>query len=224
MQISYFKYFKYSCNDVRGFSLVELIVVMVIVAILATGVVFMFTDPTAKVKAAAFEMRGDFNLARAEAVKENKNVLISFDLGTSAGYRICFDSNDDSYCYDETGDNVIKDVVFRDSVTFYDFTSDPLPSNGPTMAPSVEGVAAPLTGENGTTLAVYTIGSDDYPYIEFMSNGTCDQSGVVIVYLSQEGNPSSIRGRPYAVVVGSASTGNVTLERWRPESGIWSRK
>ncbi|MEJ2270434.1 MAG: alanine--tRNA ligase-related protein, partial [Desulfobulbaceae bacterium] len=55
-----------------------MLVVMVIVGILAIGVVFMFADPTAKVKAAAFEMRGDLNLARAEAVRRNDNILVDF--------------------------------------------------------------------------------------------------------------------------------------------------
>ena len=72
MRIPSLKYFINTCKGNRGFSLVELMVVMVIVGILATSVVFMFADPTAKVKAVAFEMRGDFNLARGVAVKENK--------------------------------------------------------------------------------------------------------------------------------------------------------
>jgi len=67
-----------NCNNAYGFTLIEVLVVMVIVGILATGVVFMFADPTAKVKAAAFEMRGDFNLARSEAVRRNADILIEF--------------------------------------------------------------------------------------------------------------------------------------------------
>ena len=63
MQNPYLKCFLQNCKSNRGFSLTELMVVLVIVGILAIGVVFMFADPTAKVKAAAFEMRGDLNLA-----------------------------------------------------------------------------------------------------------------------------------------------------------------
>ena len=74
----YFKCFMKNCKWNRGFSLVELMAVLVIISILATGVVFMLADPTAKVKAAAFEMRGDFNLARAEAVRRNDNILVQF--------------------------------------------------------------------------------------------------------------------------------------------------
>ena len=73
-----FKRFIKNCKCNRGFSLVELMVVMVIVGILATGVVFMFADPTAKVKAAAFNMLGDLNRARSEAVSRNEDVLVEF--------------------------------------------------------------------------------------------------------------------------------------------------
>ena len=55
----YLKCFRKNCKSNRGFTLIEMMVVMVIVGILAIGVVFMFVDPTAKVKAAAFEMRGE---------------------------------------------------------------------------------------------------------------------------------------------------------------------
>ena len=78
MQNPHFKSFIKNCKSNRGFTLIEMMVVMVIVGILAVGVVFMFTDPTAKVKAAAFEMRGDLNLARAEAVRRNQDILVEF--------------------------------------------------------------------------------------------------------------------------------------------------
>ena len=73
---------EYSAN---GFTLVELMVVLVVVGILATGIVFMFNNPIAKVKAEAFDMRGSFNLARAEAVSRNTDVLIDF---VNDGYEI----------------------------------------------------------------------------------------------------------------------------------------
>ena len=65
-----------------GFTLVEVIVVMVIVAILATGVVFMFSNPNSKVKGQTFTLLGDLNRARSEAVSENIDVGVSFRFGT----------------------------------------------------------------------------------------------------------------------------------------------
>ena len=54
-------------------------------------------------------------------------------------------------------------------------------------------------------------------------------SGSVVVYYPKDGDPVTLnaKGKPYAVVVDSATTGNVRLERWRPELGVsgeWSRK
>ena len=59
-----------------------------------------------------------------------------------------------------------------------------------------------------------------------MSNGTSSDTGSVIVYLPKDGNPATkiVKGRPYAVVVDSESTGRVRLERWRPEKDDWDRK
>jgi prepilin-type N-terminal cleavage/methylation domain-containing protein len=117
----------YKNGSSHGFTLVELMVVLVIMGILATGIIMMFTDPTGKVKVEAFELRGDINLARAVAVKENEDVLIQFVMtaddpvdpadacsqdakatfdacfsgGNRQGYVICFDEDDDNDCQDE---------------------------------------------------------------------------------------------------------------------------
>lgn len=224
---------KQSCKNSRGFSLIEVIVVMIIVAILATGVVFMFADPTAKVKAAAFEMRGDLNLARAEAVKENEEVRIDFDPANNS-YRIWLDDwdavglvvgsppQDDSYTLDnpatadKDGDTLVKEIIFRNNVKYYDFTGT-APTNGPLSDP----FGNSLDGESGITLGATTL--------TFSPDGTCDTSGSVVVYFPKDGDPATLiaKGKPYAVVVGNTSTGNVRLERWRPDlgsSGEWSRK
>ena len=55
---------RFQVKSAHGFSMIELMVVMAIVAILATGVVFMFANPTAKVKTMAFELLGEINYAR----------------------------------------------------------------------------------------------------------------------------------------------------------------
>ena len=62
----------------QGFTLIELSVVMAIVCILATGVVFMYSNPTAKVKGVAFAILTDLNWARSESVNRNQDVLIDF--------------------------------------------------------------------------------------------------------------------------------------------------
>jgi prepilin-type N-terminal cleavage/methylation domain-containing protein len=249
MLIPYLKYFINSCKGNRGFSLVELMVVMVIVGILATSVVFTFADPTAKVKAAAFEMRGDFNLARAEAVSRNDNILIDFidsaketcsketaalfaDCfagGSFQGYVICFDEDTGNDCSDEGAsaadleEKVIKTVLFRDSIRYYKFGATlPTSPNGPQAAPVIPpDPAVSLANNDGITFAA---GS----YLSMNSNGTSSDIGSVVIYLPKGGAPlTTVRGRPFAIVVDSTSTGRVRLERWRPEmgvSGTWFRR
>ena len=80
--------------NTHGFSLIEVMVVVVIAAILAVGVVFMFANPTAKVKTLAFEMLGDINYARAVSVAENQNVAVHFypAIGSPDRYQVCFET------------------------------------------------------------------------------------------------------------------------------------
>jgi prepilin-type N-terminal cleavage/methylation domain-containing protein len=257
MRIPYLKYFINTCKSNRGFSLVELMVVMVIVGILATSVVFMFADPTAKVKAAAFDMRGHFNLARAEAVRRNDNILVQFidsaretcskettafyaDCfagGSFQGYVICFNENQgiDDDCSDEGGsaieleEKIIKTVLFRDGVRYYKFGTDlPTPPSGPQSAPPIPSVAVvTLANNDGITFDEPPISlTKDFIYMN--SNGTSEFRGSVIVYLPKDSTDlTTVRGKPFAVVVDNTSTGRVLLERWRPEmgaSGTWFRR
>ena len=197
----------------KGFTLVELSVVMVIACILATGVVFMFTDPTAKVKGVAFSLLTDLNLARSEAVNRNQDVLVDFTLGTRDGYLVCFDTDSDKDCNDELPENVIKNVLFRREVQFYDCTSaPPYPENGPSRTPS----GTNLAGKNGLIF-----GGPDY--IKWQPDGTSGDNGSIIIYHPASQNPQQVKGNPYAAVISSAATGRMRLMRWRKQSG-WSKK
>ena len=83
---------KFLIKSTQGFTLIELMVVVVIIGILATGVVFMFANPTAKVKTQAFELLGEINYARSVSVTENQSVAVHFYpvIGAAANYKICF--------------------------------------------------------------------------------------------------------------------------------------
>jgi prepilin-type N-terminal cleavage/methylation domain-containing protein len=197
----------------KGFTLVELSVVMVIACILATGVVFMFTDPTAKVKGVAFSLLTDLNLARSEAVNRNQDVLVDFTLGTRDGYLVCFDTDSDKDCNDELPENVIKNVLFRREVQFYDCTSaPPYPENGPSRTPS----GTNLAGKNGLIFGGPV-------YIKWQPDGTSGDNGSIIIYHPASENPQQVKGNPYAAVISSAATGRMRLMRWRKQSG-WSKK
>ena len=197
----------------KGFTLVELLVVMVIVCILAAGSVFMFADPTAKVKSVAFSLLTDLNFARSEAVNRNQDVLVDFTLGTRDGYLICLDTDSDKECGDEKPDMIFRKVLFRKEVQYYDCTSaPPYPEDGPSRTPS----GTSLAGKKGLIF-----GGPDY--IKWQPDGTSGDNGSIIVYHPAPKNPKQVKGSPYAAVISSAATGRIRLMRWRREGG-WSTR
>jgi prepilin-type N-terminal cleavage/methylation domain-containing protein len=223
-------------RDAHGFSLIEVMVVMVIITILATGVVFMFANPTAKVKTQAFELLGEINYARSVAVKENQNVSVHFYPAIDAPnrYTICFETTGTKGCNDEASDDILKNVVLRDNVQFYDFSdATALPADGPTKTPpyATQTAGISLTNKNGTTFSAAATPPGNLFVMQ--PDGTCDQDGAAIIYLHSQEDRRKIRGTPYAVVIASASTGQVKLSRWRPDMADdagtpyddrWSRK
>jgi len=197
----------------QGFTLIELCVFMTVISILATGIVYMYTNPTAKVKGVIFNILTDLNLARSESVNRNQNVLVDFTLGDKDGYLICLDTNSDRDCNDELAENIIKEVLFRKEVQFYDCTSaPPYPVNGPTKTPS----GTKLAGKNGLIF-----GGPNY--LKWQPDGTSGDNGSIIVYHPAPQNPQEVKGAPYAAVISSASTGRMRLMRWHNKRG-WSKK
>ncbi len=186
---------------------------MTILCILATGVVYMYTNPTAKVKSVMFNILADLNLARSESVNRNQDILVDFILGDIDGYLICLDTDSDKECHDELAENIIKEVLFREEVQFYDcISAPPYPADGPTKTPS----GTNLAGKNGLIF-----GGPNY--IKWQPDGTSGDNGSILVYHPAKQNPQQVRGDPYAAVISSAATGRIRLMRWRQNNG-WSKK
>jgi len=197
----------------KGYTLVEVAAVMTIVGILALGAIYMYTNPTAKVKSVIFCILSDLNLARSEAVSLNRDVLVDFTLGAKDGYIICIDTDSDKECNDETADNIIREVLFREEVQFYDCTSaPPYPLKGPSKTPA----GTKLAGKNGLIF-----GGPNY--IRWQPDGTSSDNGSIIVYHPAPQNPRKVKGDPYAAVISSAATGKIRIMRWRQEHG-WSMR
>ena len=200
-------------DHTQGFTLIELCVFVTVLCILATGVAYMYSNPTAQVKGVMFNILTDLNLARSEAVNRNQDLLVDFTLGDKDGYLICLDTNSDKDCSDELTENIIKKVLFRKDVQFYDCTSaPPYPADGPTKTPS----GTKLAGKNGLVF-----GGPDY--IKWQPDGTSGDNGSIIVYHPDLENPQQVKGDPYAAVISSAATGRIRLMRWRQNKG-WSKK
>ena len=206
------KLFKTKAHS-QGFTLIELSVVMTVICILATGLAYMYANPTAIVKGVMFNVLADLNLARSESVNRNQDILVDFTLGNKDGYLICLDTDSDKDCDDELAEDIIKEVLFREEVQFYDCTSSPpYPVNGPTKTPS----GTKLAGKNGLIF-----GGPNY--IKWQPDGTSGDNGSIIVYHPAPRNPQQVKGDPYAAVISSAATGRIRLMRWRQDNG-WSKK
>lgn len=210
-------------HHAHGFTLLELMIVLVIVGILATQVISGWNSPEPKLKSAAFNLRTDFNLARGEAAKRNEDVLVDFFIkGASMqdavlpavpvtmsndGYRICIDTNSDDECL-KKDDDFVKEVLFRDEIRFYSQTLVAVP---PPQGPNVKAGGGAWDGDP------VSFASDR---VVMQPDGTSTLSGTVYLYAPSPDSLAVVESGPFAVVV--SNTGRVRLVRWRADA--WYRK
>ena len=196
----------------KGFSLVELMVVMAIVGILAITAAGSFGSAEAQVRSQIFSIMADFNMARSEAAK--KGVKIAIDLGMAGtadddgrvwsadGYRICLDLDEDNNC--DVADQLFRDVVFDKEVHFYDAD-----------LPAPAGPDKTITGEP------WPGGDDGVSFsgnrLLMKPNGTINKAGTI--YLFSPGGKNGTRGGPIALVLNRI--GRMRIVRWQ---GEWRTK
>ena len=210
----------------RGFSLLELLIVMVIAGILATQVVIGFTSSGRKVKSSAFMMRSDINLARAEAVNRNMDVNIELldnnnfggNIGVRDGYRLWADNVVVNSAYDTEDANgngvldagedtivangvldteMIKQVHFNKKIQYYQAAA----TDGPTLAD----VTAFKWTFSGTDLAM-------------LPNGTSDESGKIYIFAPKNGDFTKMQAVPLKIEI-EQTAGRVWIETWNKASG-----
>ena len=99
-----------------GFTLLELMVVIAIGAILAGLAVgaLQIIIPRSQVKSAAQQLRTDLQKAKMEAVKNNRECLVTFTEanGTKGSYQACFDDDGNNAC--DSGETIIAQNTFTD--------------------------------------------------------------------------------------------------------------
>ena len=199
----------------RGFSLVELMVVLAIVAILAVTAAGAFDSAEVRLQSQVFNVMADFNMARSEAVKKGQKITIDLGLaGTTDdddlvwqadGYRICFDQDGDSNC--DSADRLLRKVLFHEEIHFYDAD-----------LPSPAGPDKTVTGE------LWSAGGDGISFsgnrLLMKPNGTSNKAGTI--YLFSPGGKDGVRGGPVALVLNRI--GRMRISRWRRESREWRTK
>lgn len=201
-----------------GFTLIELMVVVVIIGLLASSAVFMFNNAKAHLRSETFKLVGDLNLARSEAVNRNQDVWIYF---TANGYKMCVDTNVDKNCDDETAVNKIKDVIFDSDIQYYDTNL----TGGPNVKP---GTIVPLDLTAGLDMDGVDLDDDgalpDDNGFFMQANGTAslvNNDGIVYLYVPNDSG--GMKAPPMAMVV-SPSTGRIRLERWLTDTGVWYQR
>lgn len=91
----------------KGFSAIELMIVIAIIGVLAYLAVpgWLAWRATTKINGAATNLRGDLEMAKMRAIKENATVAMEFV--TSTSYRIFIDTGATSYTW-EAGETILR--------------------------------------------------------------------------------------------------------------------
>lgn len=192
-------------KDKKGFSLVELIVVVTIIGILAAIGVPQYNRFIAKsrVRRAATELLQNIRLARTMAIKENRNYLIVFNEGSTINYRIGVDMDGNGSLLDA------GDEYGTGSVREIDFTSE---YGDKVVLGSGNFTTLPVNGPNG-------VGISNAALLQFTPGGLVSPNGASYIQHTSDGYTTCVE------VVNS--TGKIDLYVWQghssdPTNTVWT--
>jgi len=202
-------------NKNNGFTLVELMVVVIIVLLVSFMTIGAFSSAEVRVRGLVFNMMSDFNLARSTAVRLSREVLVEMvsrgdidddgQLQLEDGYLICLDTDEDGNC--DLADQLIREALLGEDLEYYDAD-----------------IPAPTGPDRKVTGAAWTVGGNGISFsgdrFIMKPNGVSSKAGTIYVF--SPGGKDGIRGGPLALVLNRI--GRMRISRWHANVGEWRTK
>lgn len=182
----------------KGYNIIELVVVMGIVAIFSASAIPNYSRWVLKrqVDGEAKKLSMDLQLARISAIKNNNNVVVTFNNPAANQYTVHDDTNNDNVV---NGVEIVKTVPLMPRVSFGVFGAGIIDPNG-TL------IVNPITLSTGGTV------------LTFNSRGQASASGSVSLIPTSEVGLSNNLLRSVSFI---QATGNVEYWEYIAAQNIW---